>query len=287
MFWAIGSGVGFGLFQSLNRRALTERDDPYLSTFLQLIVAAAVLVVASVATQDVAALAAASSWSLLAFSLAGVVHFILGWTFLNLSQQRIGAARTAPLLTTTPLFGLVLGLVLFGTVPGPLALLAIAPIVAGAYLLSGGGNEARGLDAVFGLATALMWAVSAVLTLDALEGLPSPLLGVTLGMVAAVPAYAVALLAHRSRGSLGRISRAALGAKVAGAVVLAIATWFRLIALEEEGITVVLALNLLSVPVVLALAPVIAGRHLEQVTSSVWVGAGLVVAGTLSLITLG
>ena len=27
---------------------------------------------------------------------AGVLHFLLGWTFLNLSQQRIGAARTSP-----------------------------------------------------------------------------------------------------------------------------------------------------------------------------------------------
>ena len=50
--WAVASGVGFGVFQTLNRRALSGIDDAYVSTFMQLIVAALVLVVASVATQD-------------------------------------------------------------------------------------------------------------------------------------------------------------------------------------------------------------------------------------------
>lgn len=287
MLWAIGAGVGFGLFQSINRRALTEIDDAYLSTFVQLVVAAAVLVAVSLLTEDVGALAAAPAWSIVVFAAAGVVHFILGWTFLNLSQQRIGAARTAPLLTMTPLFGLMLALLLFGRAPEPVALLAMVPVVAGAYVLSGGGQEARGVDAIFGLATALMWAVSAVLTVEALDGLASPLLGVTLGMVAAVPAYTIALLVHRARRGLGRITGAALGAKIGGAVLLALATWLRLVALDHAAVAVVLALNLLSVPVVLAAAPWIAGRHLETVTARVWMGSALVLLGTLSLIAIG
>jgi hypothetical protein len=47
---------------------------------------------------------------------------------------------------------------------------------------------------------------------------------------------------------------------------------------------VVLALNLLAVPTVLLLAPVIAGRHLERVDARIWLGATLVVAGSLALI---
>jgi hypothetical protein len=46
----------------------------------------------------------------------------------------------------------------------------------------------------------------------------------------------------------------------------------------------VLALNLLSVPVVLLLAPVVAGRHVERVTAGLWAGAGLVVSGALVLV---
>jgi drug/metabolite transporter (DMT)-like permease len=221
-----------------------------------------------------------------AFAVAGVVHFLFGWTFLNLSQQRIGAARTAPLLTTTPLWGLALAAVTLGQLPRAIVLAALAPMVAGAYVLSGGGREAHGRDAIFGLATALMWAISAVLTLEALEGLPSPLLGVTVGMLAAVPSYAIALLLHRSRHGLGGMSRGSLGIKVAAATLLAMATWWRLLALDDAEVAVVLALNLLSVPVTLLLAPLLVGRQLEPVTLRVWVGATLVVAGTLSLIAL-
>ena len=284
--WAVAAGLGFGVFQVLNRRALTGLEDAYLSTFVQLVVAALVLAAAAIATQDLALLGDATTWSLFAFAAAGVVHFLFGWTFLNLSQQRIGAARTAPLLTTTPLFGLVIAAVTLGQFPRAVVLLAIAPMVAGAYVLAGGGTEARGVDAIFGIATAAMWAISAVLTLEALEGLPSPLLGVTIGMLAAVPSYAVALLVHRRRHGLGGVARASFALKIAAAVLLALATWWRLLALDDAAVAVVLALNLLSVPVTLALAPLVVGRRLEVVTLRLWMGAALVLTGTLSLIAL-
>jgi hypothetical protein len=49
----------------------------------------------------------------------------------------------------------------------------------------------------------------------------------------------------------------------------------------------VLALNLVCVPVVLLLAPILMGRHVERVNARIWGGAALVVFGTLSLITVG
>jgi drug/metabolite transporter (DMT)-like permease len=285
--WAAAAGVGFGLFQSVNRRALTGIDDAYVSTFLQLVVAACALVVASVATQDLSQLADATTWAIAIFAAAGVVHFVLGWTFLNLSQKRIGAARTAPLLTTVPLFGLAIAAVTLGQLPGATALVAMLPMFAGAYLLSGGGDEAHGRDALFGLACALMWAISAVLTVEALEGLDSPLLGVTLGIVAAVPAYAAAMLIRGTPLALGDIARESLALKVLGGMLVGLATWWRLLAIDQTTVGVALSLNLLSVPVVLFVAPLLVGRHLERVTLRVWLGAALVLAGTLTLIAVG
>jgi hypothetical protein len=49
---------------------------------------------------------------------------------------------------------------------------------------------------------------------------------------------------------------------------------------------VVLALALVSVPIVLFLSPLLVGRHLERVTRRVWLGAGLVVGGALTLIAV-
>lgn len=283
--WAVASGVGFGLFQSLNRRALVDIEDPYVSTFLNLLIAALALLGVALATEDVSRLLDAGAWPLIAFALAGIVHFLLGWTFLNLSQRRIGAARTSPLLTMAPLFALVVGAIVIGQLPGPVALVAIVPMVLGAYLVSGGGDEAHGSDALPGLACALMWAISPVFTLEGLDGLDSPLLGVTLGMVASVAAYGVFLIGRPLRRDA--IARDTLVFKALAGVAVALATWWRWLAIDGADVAVVLSLALVSVPIVLFLSPLLVGRHLERVTRTVWIGAGLVVAGALTLIAAG
>ena len=55
---AAASGVGFGLFQTLNIRAVRGMD-PFASTFVQIAVAATALLAASVASGGLGALAGA------------------------------------------------------------------------------------------------------------------------------------------------------------------------------------------------------------------------------------
>jgi drug/metabolite transporter (DMT)-like permease len=287
VLWAAASGIGFGLFQSLNARAVREVEDVYLSTFLQLLVAALVLVGVCLATEDVGRLADAPTWALASFALAGALHFLLGWTLLNLSQERIGAARTSPLLTMVPVFGIVVAVVALGELPEPAVLAAIAPMVLGAYVVAapGSGLAVRGRNSLFGLATAFLWALSPIFTLKGLDGLDSPLLGVAIGLIVSVAGYGLVLgprWSHR-RG----LARSGLTLKLVAGVIVALATWGRWEALDLTTVGAVLALNLLAVPVVLLLAPVIAGRHIERVTTRVWVGATLVVGGSLVLIALG
>jgi drug/metabolite transporter (DMT)-like permease len=288
VLWATASGIGFGLFQSVNRRAIRGIEDPYVSTFLQLAVATAILVVASVASEDLSQLGDASGKAIALFSLAGIVHFVLGWLLLNVSQMRIGASRTAPLITLTPLFGVVLAAVSLGELPNATALAAIAPIMVGAWLLAsrGSGRVAVERDSIFAFGTAFMWALSAVLTVEALTGLDSPLLGVTLGLLAATATLGGALLARGSLRAISSIARNTLALKGLAAVLVAFATWFRLLALHETDVAVVLASNLTSVPVTLVLAPIVVGRHLEQADARIWLGGLLVVAGVLTLIAV-
>jgi drug/metabolite transporter (DMT)-like permease len=288
VLWATFSGIGFGVFQSLNRRAIRGIEDPYVSTFLQLSVATAVLVVASLASEDLSQLGDASAGAIALFALAGIIHFVLGWLLLNMSQARIGASRTAPLITLTPLFGVVLAVVTLGELPSPAALAAIAPIMVGAWLLASRGSRQIAIerDSVFAFGTAFMWALSAVLTVEALKGLHSPLLGVTLGLLAATAALGGALLARGSLGAIRSIAGNTLALKLFAAVLVAFATWFRLLALNETDVAVVLATNLVAVPVTLVLAPIMVGRQLEQVNARVLLGGLLVAAGVLTLIAI-
>ncbi len=137
VWWAIVAGLAFGVFQSFNRRA-GRSIDSYLSTFLLLVVSAIVLVLVSLLTKDLNLLREAPLMTYVHFGLAGLVHFFLGWTFLTLSQKRVGAARTGALIGTTPLFAFAVGLVFFGEVLSLPVILGLVLVIAGVYLVSNG-----------------------------------------------------------------------------------------------------------------------------------------------------
>lgn len=288
---AAAAGVGFGAFQTLNRRAVGGMRDAYLTTFLQLLVAMLVLLVASAATEGFGPLADAKAAALLWFAAAGLVHFFLGWTLLNMSQIRIGAARTSPLLATNPVWGTAFAALWLGEVPSPIAWLAIALVVTGALVVSLERVRSEGWRggwwaAAPGLATAFAWSISPIFIKEGLEGLDSPLLGLTLGMAVALVAYAVALPFRPQIEGATLGSWDALSFKLAAGIMVGLSVWSRWESLDSTGIAVVLALGLLSVLVVLVCSPLLMGRHVEHVTRAVWAGAALVVGGALLLIVV-
>ena len=322
--WAALSGIGFGLFQSINRRTL-EQMDVYRSTFLLLVISTGVLILITAVVEDLSIIADASAWALFNFALAGLIHFYVGWTLLNASQKRIGAAKTSPLISTNPLFGTVIAAFTVQQLPGVLTIIGLFVMMAGVYVVaaeqqreaprdvvepavvppveggasSGSRSGGRGglvgairsrgdllTGSAFGLGTALAWAISPIPIVEGLKGLPSPLVGVSVSMVAAVAAYTISLVVRRQAGIGGKPQwgRGAWGWKAMAGVVVALATWFRWQALDHTSIAVVLALSLLAVPTVMVLAPIVSGRHLERVTPGLWLGAAVVVSGGLMLI---
>jgi drug/metabolite transporter (DMT)-like permease len=325
--WATLAGVGFGLFQSLNRQAIRGMD-VWQSTFLQLSVSTVILLAATLATDDAGMVWSASHGALVAFLAAGLVHFFLGWTLLNVSQKRIGAARTSPLLAATPLFGTILAAVTLGEVPGVVTVAGMLLIMAGVYVTlgsggagrAGGGARAAGADSAGGpdsaggggpgaarasgrgsrgriggklagwsdslpgLGTAACWAVSPLLIRQGLKTLPSPLVGVTFSMFGATLPQGLVVALRRRRGLSRPMAWEATSTKLAAAVLVGLSTWSRWVALDRSPVAVVLALGLLSVPTVMLVAPPLAGRHEELVTARVWLGAALVVGGSLLLV---
>ena len=284
---AAASGIGFGLFQSTNVRALRGAEDPFASTLVQLGVAAVALTGLSLATGEPVDALDAPLWALGDFALAGALDLLAGWSLLTLSQQRIGAARTSPLLTTVPVFGVVIAAVTIGQLPGPVALAAIAVMCLGAYLVAmrGGIETPRFADALPGLGCAFLWALSPIFIVRGLEGFDSPLVGLTIGLLVSVVAFVPFYALWRGRKRAWRaVTGSAIWLKLLAGVLVAVSTWWRWLALEDASVGAVLALGLLSVPVVLFLAPVIAGGHLERVTAGLWAGAGLVVSGALVLV---
>jgi DME family drug/metabolite transporter len=291
--WAVIAGVGLGLFQAINRRAVLGMD-VCQATFLQLLVSTMVLAAISLATQDLHLLRTAPSDALIHFSLAGLMHFCVGWTLLNASQKRIGASRTSPLTATNPLFAAVIAAVTLREFPHLWAWVGMLLIIGGIYVISNGSDRTGGggqgtptmqwRDMFCGLSAACCWAISPIFTRQGLEGLPSPLLGVTVGLTASVLAYGLVLLCQHRLTALAEIPHDAMVCKTVAGILAGVSTWHRWIALDLAPVAVVLALTLISVPAVMLFSPLVTGRHLERVTARVWLGAALVVGGVLCLI---
>jgi drug/metabolite transporter, DME family len=290
-FWAAASGVGFGAFQTVNRRAVA-RMDVYVATLIQLAVALAVLLALVAATSDRDRLGSVPASAFGWFVLGGAAHFFVGWTLLNISQQRIGAARTSPLIATVPVFGAGIAAVTLGELPSALSWLAIALITLGAYvvsaerLLRGTTGAMSRRDSLYGVGCAVAWSLSPVFIRKGLDGFDAPLLGVAIGLAASLAGY-LFVLAFGDRGWDRRSLGDALGLKVLAGVLVALSTWGRWVALERISVGEVLALGLMSVPVVLLLSPVLMGREVERVNVWVWLGAALVVGGSLLLVARG
>jgi uncharacterized membrane protein len=290
VIWAASSGLGFGLFQAVNVRAVRQLDDVYLSTFLQLVVAAIVSALICALSGDLGLLGDLSAWAFGSFMIAGGLHFFVGWTLLNISQHRIGAARSAPLLSTVPLWGLAIAAVVYGELPHAEAIAGIVLMVAGALTVSSPASMAgmRWQDSWFGLCTAFLWALSPIFTIEGLQEVDSPLLGVTVGVVFSAAGFGLLVLFWPgSREKARGLPRGGLALKMLAGAIVALATWGRWEALDLTAVGIVLALSLISVPAVLILAPLMAGRQAERVTARVWIGGALVVAGSLVLIAVG
>jgi drug/metabolite transporter (DMT)-like permease len=306
--WAAFSGVGFGLFQTFNRRAV-QGMDVYMATFLQLVVSAIVLLFIAALTIPRTVTESLTGTAVLNFAIAGMLHFFIGWTFLNASQKYIGAARTSSLIGTIPIWGAILAALTLSEFPTWIGAGGILLIVGGVYFVNdarlherpiiaagAGGEEvvtkstvvagrAIGLRSLrFGLAAAICWSLSPTFIRYGLAEVSSPLLGVTVGIVASALGYAILLAMRSRRVGLGPVEMEAFGYKIFAAVLVALATWMRWISLDLIPVAAALALSLSSVPVVNFLSPIVSGRHLERVTNQVWLGSGLIVCGSLVLI---
>ena len=293
--WALAAGAGFGVFQSINRQAVRGMD-VYIATFVQLVVSSIVLIVISLLSADVSLLFRAPFLAILNFAIAGFLHFFVGWTFLNASQKRIGAARTSPLIGTTPLFAAIIAGATLSEFPTWLEMLGIGIIIFGVYLVSvptevpaGEQGSTKRISVILSsswlaLAAAFCWSLSPIFIRYGLQGLDSPLLGVTVGVTASALAYGGVLLWQHERWLGNPITGGAWLQKLIAAVLVGLSTWMRWVALDLAPVAVVLALTMISTPLVILLSPLISGKHLERVTALLWSGTGLILGGALILV---
>jgi drug/metabolite transporter (DMT)-like permease len=285
---ALVAGVGFGIFQAVNRRA-NQLIDAYRGTFRLLLLAVTILGAVSIATQDLAAVGDAPIGAFVAFAGAGIVHFFFGWTFLGLSQQRIGASRTGVAVAATPLIASVIAALALDEPFPPLTVVGVLATVLGVALIAtraGNSYAPRSEIPWFGLGSALCWGSSPLLIRWGLSGLPIPLFGVTIGLAAAAALYAVVLAAGIPAIG-GSSPRAAMPWLTAAAIIMGTATTSQWIAFDLIEISIAVTLMQVATPVVVSVAPIIVGSDMERITGRLVAGMIAVVGGSVVVVLTG
>ena len=95
------------------------------------------MIISTLILEDIKHLTLYLTWQgIFNFAVAGIIHFVLGWTLLTVSQNRIGASRTSALVGTAPIFATLIGYLFFQEILSFLTILGIILVVSGIYLVT-------------------------------------------------------------------------------------------------------------------------------------------------------
>lgn len=282
--WAIVAGVSFGVFQAVNRRANTHLD-AFRATFWLLLISVISLAAVSALTQDLGAALDAPLSSFGWFAAAGGVHYFVGWTMFSASQKRIGAASTGVVLAATPLIATILASIFLDQPLSASTIAGVVLVTTGVALIAVRQGEGTSFKAVpwAGLGASLAWGTSPLFIRWGLEGFDSPLVGVTISLAVAALLYGIVFaFGLAGEGELvPRSSRLWLGAAGLLVAFAMVAQWT---AYSLTDVAIVVTLVQLATPVVVFLAPLIVGTHIEKPTPALITGMVTVVAGSTLVI---
>ncbi|MDH3249406.1 MAG: DMT family transporter, partial [Acidimicrobiia bacterium] len=135
VLWSLVAALGFGFTQTLNRKS-NLLVGASRTAFGLLAAVEIILVIRMFVTGENRLLATAPLSALAAFTASAVIHYILGWTFLAMSQQQIGVARTGAVVSATPLVGTLLAAILLDEPLTGFIIIGVLATMGGVALIS-------------------------------------------------------------------------------------------------------------------------------------------------------
>jgi drug/metabolite transporter (DMT)-like permease len=220
------------------------------------------------------------------FIAGGIFAPAIGQTLGYIGMERLGVARSSPIVNTSPLFSSVLAVIFLGEVWVPQNILGTCLVIAGVIVLSSR-NRAEGewriKDAIYPVLAAVAFGISTILRKSGLTLVPEPLLGaaVTLGTAFLV---LLAIIGLRGGRSQLKINRKGGGWLFAAALVNTGALLSFFTALNVGTIVRVEPLVACN-PLLTILWTGIFLRQIEQLSRRIVFGALVTVAGTVLVVT--
>jgi len=281
---ALCAAFGFGLAGIFLRRALRWAT-PIAAAMVSVSFTTVFVCILAVATAPLDRL---FTWSITPFLLAGLIAPGLARLAFFIGVDRVGIARAAPLVSTAPVFAVLVAMAALEERPSPLLLLAVAFITVGGALVAArdaGEGTWRRLDLVFPVLGALGFALRDNIFRYGFRRYEEPVLAAAAAAVASVATMSlVGALTFRA----GRIAitRHALVLLAASGLSEALAYTTALRAFREGNVSIVSPLVSTHGLFALALAAIFL-RDLERVTWRLVVATGLIVVGILIVMRAG
>lgn len=285
--WSLLAALGFGFTQNLNRKS-NLLVGPYRTAFGLLVFVELVLVIQLTATGGWSVLDGAPLRFLWYFVASALIHYMVAWTLLALSQNQIGVARTGAVTSAAPLVGAVLAAVFLAE---PLTIWTVFGVLAsamGVTLVSLSRAPDAGKQWVipgFGLAVAACWGTSPMLIRKGLEGIDAPVLGLAVGLGAALVVHAVVLTAT-GRWTSEPFDPRAIVWMALGGLTGAVAISSQWISFGLTTIAIAITVQQLATLVVVAVAPIMFGT-IERPNALLLAGTATMLAGSALVVWAG
>lgn len=221
------------------------------------------------------------------FIAGGVFAPAIGQTLGYIGMERIGVARSSPIVNTSPMFSSVFAVLFLGEIWLAQNILGTALVIAGVVVLStsrAASGDWRKSDLVYPVLAALAFGISTTLRKTGLMTVNNPLLAAAVTVGSAFIALLV-IVQWRGGRSVLRFNRQSSAWLFAGAVINSAAILSFFSALNVGQIVRVEPLVACN-PLLTILWASIFLKQLETLTPRVICGALLTVAGTLLVVTV-
>jgi drug/metabolite transporter (DMT)-like permease len=221
------------------------------------------------------------------FLVAGLIAPGLSRLALFTGVARVGVARASALVSTAPLFAVLIAIVVLGERPGGALLLGVAAVVVGGVLLAHRhvtDTSWRRRDLVFPLVGALGFSVRDILTRYGFADFASPVLAAAAATLVSLAVIALAALLQPA-GTL-RLHRRGMSVMAVSGVFEGLAVLAMWRALAAAPVSVVSPL-VHAQPVFTILLTIAFLRDVERVSWRVAVAAAFIVAGVTIVLRMG
>ncbi len=283
--WALIAGVAFGISQ-LSNRGLNREINALRATTAMVTALLGFLMLALVVTGELSDLAEITLEAVFWFAMAGLMHFLAGWTLFAFSQQKIGPSRTAAILSVNPVMAAVIAWLVLSEALLPVTWAGVFLVTAGVGLITSGRlTSGHWTNPTLALLATLCFSISPIFVRWGLDEFDHPLLGLAVGMAVTVPA--MHLSSRMLTGQWVSVPRGARRWLLSGGLTAAIALTAQWTAFALIPVGVAISLQQMSTPVVLVVGPVLLSAPAERATPRLIGGAALVVAGSIVVALFG